>query len=514
MQSFHLAPLLAILVVYIGILTFGIFISRRKDSTSSLSGMLLANRKLPFLLGVFSLTATWVGGGYINGTVEAVYQNGLVWAQAPWGYALSLIVGGALFAGVMRKRNYTTMLDPFTERYGHKITAALYIPALIGDIFWSAAILVGLGAAFSLILGVNYEQAVILSTIMAMAFAYWGGLWAVSYTDTIQFVLIVAGLCIVVPSAWPEGLTLNNVWDQYQQKFGELGHLVPPWQGWSGEGEWRFRVWSWVDSALLLIFGGIPWGVYFQRILATPNARVARNISFLAGFLCLSMAILPVLLGNIAAITNWNQWIADAPAGAMVFPYILQYLTSPVVAVVGLGIITAGVLASVDSSLLSISSMFVWNVYKPLMRRKGDEKHLQFVMKCAILGGGLTAMMLALSVKSVYVLWYLCSDLVYVILFPQLLLVLYGKQITKQGVLVGMLVGLMLRLGGGEPLLGIPAAIAYPMVDPDLGTQFPFRTFAMLCSLLTTWMVSRITTKQEVTPQEDDYPTEFQKAMD
>ena len=39
--------------------------------------------------------ATWVGGGYINGTAEVVYDKdqGLVWAQAPWGYAISLVIG-------------------------------------------------------------------------------------------------------------------------------------------------------------------------------------------------------------------------------------------------------------------------------------------------------------------------------------------------------------------------------------------------------------------------------------
>lgn len=38
-------------------------------------------------------TATWVGGGYINGTAEAIYTSGLVWCQAPFGYALSLVFG-------------------------------------------------------------------------------------------------------------------------------------------------------------------------------------------------------------------------------------------------------------------------------------------------------------------------------------------------------------------------------------------------------------------------------------
>lgn len=45
----------------------------------------------------FFHAATWVGGGYINGTAELVYNSGLVWAQAPWGYALSLTVGRSSF---------------------------------------------------------------------------------------------------------------------------------------------------------------------------------------------------------------------------------------------------------------------------------------------------------------------------------------------------------------------------------------------------------------------------------
>lgn len=49
-------------------------------------------------------TATWVGGGYINGTAEYVYTpgSGLIWTQAPYGYAIALVLGGIFFAEKMR----------------------------------------------------------------------------------------------------------------------------------------------------------------------------------------------------------------------------------------------------------------------------------------------------------------------------------------------------------------------------------------------------------------------------
>lgn len=44
-------------------------------------------------------------------------------------------------------RGYVTMLDPFQEKYGSRIGGLLFLPALCGEIFWSAAILSALGDA-------------------------------------------------------------------------------------------------------------------------------------------------------------------------------------------------------------------------------------------------------------------------------------------------------------------------------------------------------------------------------
>ena len=53
--------------------------------------------------------------------------------------------GGLFFAKKMREREYTTMLEPFQDKYGRVMTALCFIPALIAETFWSAAILSALG---------------------------------------------------------------------------------------------------------------------------------------------------------------------------------------------------------------------------------------------------------------------------------------------------------------------------------------------------------------------------------
>lgn len=45
----------------------------------------------------------------------------------------------------MRSRGYVTMLDPFQLLYGKRMGGLLFIPALMGEMFWSAAILSALG---------------------------------------------------------------------------------------------------------------------------------------------------------------------------------------------------------------------------------------------------------------------------------------------------------------------------------------------------------------------------------
>ncbi|XP_076458591.1 high affinity choline transporter 1-like [Babylonia areolata] len=97
---------------------------------------------------------------------------------------------------------------------------------------------------------------------------------------------------------------------------------------------------------------------------------------------------------------------------------------------------------------------------------------------------------LAISVSSIYYLFLLCSDFVYVMLYPQLLCAMYVPWTNTYGSLVGYFLGLIFRLLGGEPGMGLQPVIEYPWLDPISGQQFPFRTLSMLITLCSMLMVS------------------------
>jgi len=475
-----------VLLFYLVIFVIGVR-SGDKSHTADSSSYLLAGRKMPLWVAMITMAATWLGGGYINGTAEAAAGSGLLWVQAPWGYGLSLIIGGIFFARKMRRYQYSTMLDPLAQRFGAKTTGLFFLPAVFGEIFWTAAILTALGTTFSVIIGLDTQASIIASAIIAIIYTSVGGLWSVAYTDIVQLGLIVLGLFLVMPYILSGVGGLDGLWQVYEGKFGSSASLIPD------RGEMGASFWSWIDFAMVLILGGIPWQVYFQRVLSARNEQTAMWLSIFAGGICIIVAIPAAVIGMVGATADWAAIGLSGPETvASTLPYVLQHLTPGHVALIGLSAIAAAVMSSIDSSMLSASTLAVWNVYKPILKPDLSTLALRTCMKRSIIIIGSTATLLALKVESVYDLWYLCSDFVYCLLFPALLTAMFDRKANRIGALAGFCVAAILRFGGGDPTLGIPTLLPYPMIEDGV-VLFPFRTTAMISGLITIIIVSRCT---------------------
>ena len=135
-----------------------------------------------------------------------------------------------------------------------------------------------------------------------------------------------------------------------------------------------------------------------------------------------------------------------------------------------------------------------------------------WAMRVAIVIAGAAATGMALSVESIYALFHLCSDLIYVVLFPPWCLALHWKDVNTYGSIVGYLPGLLLRVGGGEEKIGFSAFIKYPFYDEVKGQLFPFRTLAMIVTFVTIIVVSSVTKylfEREIIPLKYDFLNVF-----
>jgi high affinity choline transporter 7 len=167
---------------------------------------------------------------------------------------------------------------------------------------------------------------------------------------------------------------------------------------------------------------------------------------------------------------------------------VIKYLTPHIVGVIGLGAVSAAVMSSSDSSILSASSMFAQNIIKTIVCSKAKDTTIVWVLRVTIVLFGSLACYVAIAADSVYALWYLSSDFVYVILFPHLCCVIYMPFVNAYGILFGFVISFVLRL-----LLGIPE-IKLPSVIPFHG-NVPFKTIVMLINFAVTISVSIFVSK-------------------
>ena len=475
--------------MYAAFMVVGWAASRRVREGSP-ADLIVAGRAMPMWIAALTMTATWVDGGYLLGTAEGAYkQSTQLGIQGGFCFGLSLMLGGILFAGRMRRYGFTTLIDPFEARFGRRWAAVLFLPALAGELFWSAELLVAIGSTFGVILGMDLASAILLSAVVTTAYTVLGGMWSVAYTDVFPLGLVAVGLAIALPVVIAGAGGLHHVWLVYTAARPDGSSVLPPLQ--PGPGLWtRGSLVGWWDTSAMLILGGIPWNCYFQRVLSCRTPRAARQQSLLAGVLTIVFTAPPLLMGIAAFAYPWPAGIVArlqaTPAETM--PLLFATAVPPAIGVLGLAAIIGAVTSSFSSSILSAGSMLSWNCFKRLLWPELSLTQMKRVIRSSILFFGGVATVLALKVQSVQALWFFTSDLVFVLLFPQLIYALFDRRVNRAGSIAAFVVSLALRVAAGEPLLGIPPLIAH-------SDAVPFRTVAAAAGLLLLPIVSRATAR-------------------
>ncbi|XP_076578965.1 high affinity choline transporter 1-like [Chaetodon auriga] len=495
------AGLLSMGVFYMIILGTGIWASRkskreeRKCTGNRSEITMVGGRNLSTWVSIFTMTATWVGGGFILSCAEVVYNptKGLVWATGPPALALNMIIGALFFVKPIRSKNYVTIMDPFQNKYGNTVAAVIFIPIIIADILWIACILGALGGTVSVVMDIPSSPAVAISAAVAIIYTLMGGLYSVAYTDVIQLSFMLLGLWFCVPfiltSPSSANITVAAVTTLYQKPW--IGKLELEDAG------------RWIDDLLLLAIGGICYQAFYQRVLSIATDTQAKITCYVAAVLCPILGIPSLIIGAAAASTDWNQTTYGSPSpyeqgqSGAILPITLQHLCPFYTSLVGLGALTAAVMSSVDSALLSASSQLGRNIFKNIIYKQASEKMIIVVVKVSVLLCGLMGAGLAMATSSAHLFWIVSADVLYSMMTPQVTCIFYLSQwVNHYGACSGFVLALLLRALIGEPLIGLPEVLPLPWDKiQDDGYRYhlvPFRTAIMLISIGAILLVSRL----------------------
>ncbi|XP_078021929.1 high-affinity choline transporter 1-like [Epinephelus lanceolatus] len=497
-MAIHIPGLIMMVIFYLLVLGTGIWASvkSKKMEKTALNGWIevsfLANRRVNLVVGVFTMTATWVGGAFIIGLAETVYDptKGLIWALIPLQMSISFIIGGLFFAKPMRDQNYITMMDPFQRKYGKTLTGLLAIVPFISELMWVPVTLISLGVTVSVFADLPLSLCVWISAAVAITYTVLGGIYSVAFTDVIQLSLVFCSLWLCAPF-----VLVSDVYTDISQTAFNHTYQAP----WLGHLE-SDEVWRWIDNFLALSVGNLAFQDFHQRTLSSNSTSTARTICFIAAGLVLVLGIPPVLIGAVAASTDWNLTSYGSPSPyergetAMVLPIILLHLTPTAIFIVGMGAIAGAAMSSTDSCLLAATSIFTTNIYK-IIRHQASDKELQWVIRFSIVVVGIVGTSLTYLDSSILAFWILSSDLTYTIMLPQLICILFVRVSNGYGAVAGYVVAFVMRVLCGEPMFNLPVILQFPGCTLEDGVYIqrsPIKTICMLSALVSILMVSYV----------------------
>ena len=445
--------LIAIALYLVSMIGVGWYARKRRES-DSMADFYLAGRSLG--LGVLFLTlyATQYSGNTLFGYTGKTYRIGFEWTASVL-FMFSIIPGYLLFAprlvALARREGFITPGDYISHRFASPaltlLSTVLMIYALCN---YALAQLKAMGAAVEGITdgAVPGAYGIVGLAVIMVVYETLGGMRSVAWTDVIQGVVLLLGfgiLAFLIPIKLGGGL--EHVVDR-------LSEMDPPKvQAPSTEGANK-----WISYIFLLGCGAAIYPQAIQRLYSSRSVKVLKRSLALMAFMPLTTTLVALICGLTAAVVlpdlskaESDQVLARLCALIMADSTLGYWL---VVAVFAAAL--AALMSTADSALLSISSMFTKDIYKPYFRPQADEAEMTLVGKFSSWAIVVLLVVVAIGTKATLVRLLELKFEVLIQVVPCFFMGLYWRRLSAGTALLGMVCGLVVALGltwAGKPLI-------------------------------------------------------------
>ncbi|MFD1175418.1 sodium:solute symporter [Paenibacillus puldeungensis] len=365
-------------IVIIGVGCFSMKLAKSKED------FLVAGRRLSFPMFFGCMTALALGGGSTVGSVKLGYLFGFggVWLNVSIG--IGLILTGLLVSSKLSKLKALSINDVVEASYGSYARIFSSLLTFIYTITLSIVQVIAIGTIIGGTFGISSVLSMVIGGGIVILYTFIGGMWSVTLTDIIQFVIKTLGILILAPV-----FSIHAVggWDKFIISI-PASHLTITSMGFHGS---FLYIILYVPG---LIIGQDIW----QRIFTAQNDRIASTGTILAGCYSILYAFATAIIGMSVFILLPNL---DDPQTAFVSG-VISFLPAGIKGIVLAAAVAATM--SVSSGTILASSTILYNdLYQRFINRNPDEKKAIWVTRGFAVSIGIIVMICALWIRDVLV---------------------------------------------------------------------------------------------------------------
>lgn len=474
---FSISLMVYMLVMY----TVGYLAQRRVNNVYD---YVLAGRRLPVSLTSITIIATWFGAESLMTTADEVAQQG--WRRAlldPIGISICLVLTGLFVAAPMWRMNVLTIPDFFRRRYGklaENLSSLVLVPSYFG---WIAAQYVALATILSQIYGLTVPQWIVIVALGGAGYALMGGMWSITWTDTLQLGLIVLALIVLgyaILQTLGDGSTLAG-----------LARLRSE----SPEGHWRLTdeatfsrdVLAALSALAIGALGNLPVQDLMQRVFSARSPRVASVACLIGAAGYLAMGLLPIGSGLAASLL-----LREVPEEGVLSAIALQLL-SPALLILFLLAIVSAVLSTIVSAVMAPATVLAHNLIEPAIRGRWRElkpKESLLLQRSCMVAVAAASIALALSGQGAYELVQASYAMSLVGMFVPFVVGIYATSPPPIAANLSLIVGIGSWLG--HVVIGWEFFMQ-PFISPNFGVPHELvDTMLSASAFALCWLVSRM----------------------
>ena len=433
------AELIAMLLYFVVVIAVGLYFFFRDRGNAGEKEFFLGGRQMNGWVAALSAGASDMSAWVLMGLPGSVYLYGVGQVWIAIGLMLGTILAWIFVAPRLRRysiraNDSITVPQFLTNRFLSKNKSLQIVSAIVFVVaycVYSASSISACGTLFNTVLGVDRSTAMIVATLIILAYVFLGGFNAVCWTDFFQGLLMLAALMLA---------PIFAVFAMKAPTFTAPAMALPDnYYSLLSGGGWNWKSWSDIIS-------GFGWGlgyfgmphiiIRYLSIRSEKDMRRSQTIGSVWTVLILSMAAIVALVGRkFLGGGLEDQSLVFISIGRAVFPAFIGGIL--------LSAILAAAMSTADSQLLASSSAFASDIYKSIFRKDASDREMLWAGRAMVVIISVVAYLIAVNPNSGGIMDLVSNAWGFfgAAFGPVILLALYWKRMTYSGAVAGVVVG-------------------------------------------------------------------------